>query len=112
MVEALVALAIVAIMAGLVFDTVSQTSHSALVVADRRAAVLLARSVLAAATVETAIAPVPERGTDGPFAWSITGDRYDGAAAGMIRLEQVVVTITLRSDGKTLARLAGIKVTR
>lgn len=112
MIEALVALAIVAIMAGLVFATVSQTSHSARIIADRRAAILLARSVLAAATAETAIAPVPARGTDGPLAWSVNRDRYEGAGEGTIRLEQVVVTISLRSDGKMLTRLTGIKVSR
>ncbi len=112
MIEALVALAIVAVMAGLVFTTVSQTSHAARIIADRRAAVLLARSVLAAATVDTATAPVPARGTDGPLAWSVTRDNYEGAGGGVTRLEQVVVTISLRSDGKMLTRLAGIKVSR
>lgn len=111
LIEALVALAIVAVMASLLFGTVIQTSQAALLVGDRRQAVLLARSVLAAATVETGIPPIPEAGTDGPFAWSINRNGFNGAG-GSIRLQQVVVTISRRSDGRLLARLAGADASR
>lgn len=111
LIEALVALAIVAVMASLLFGTVIQTSQAALVVGDRREAVLLARSVLAAATAQTPIPPIPDQGTDGPFSWTISRDTFSGAG-GEIRLEQVVVTISRRSDGRLLARLAGADASR
>ena len=110
LIEALIALAIVAVMASLLFTTRLQTSQAALLVGDRRQAVLLARSVMAAATVESSIAPISERGNEGPFDWSVTRSSFGGSSA--VRLQQVVVTITRRSDGRQLARLAGVEASR
>ena len=72
LVEALVALAIVAIMSTLVFDTLSQMSRSESLIAERRRGLLLARSVLAAATVQSVVPPVASNGTDGELAWQIS----------------------------------------
>lgn len=112
LVEALVALAIIATMSTLVFLTIAQTSQSATLVIERRRALLLARSVLAAATVDSPAPPIADEGVDGPLAWRVRGEDYRAEAAGDLRLRQVTVTISERGRGRTLASLTGLQVRR
>jgi len=110
--EALVALAIVAMMSTLVFVTISQMSQSASLVAERRRAMLLARSVLAAATVDSRSRAVPAQGADGDLAWSVSSDSWRPDDVGNLQLAKVTVTISDRIKGARLVRLAGVRVLR
>lgn len=110
--EALVALAIVAMMSTLVFVTISQMSQSSSLVAERRRAMLLARSVLAAATVDSRTRAVASQGSDGDLAWSVSSDSWRPDDVGTLPLAKVTVTITDRAKGVRLIRLAGVKLLR
>ena len=107
LVEALVSLAIVAMMAGLVFETISQLGNTAARASQQREATLLARSILAAASVDTPSPAIPASGTDGDLAWSIANQPYPGE--GGRALYKMTVTISRRADGRALTRLAGLK---
>lgn len=109
MVEALVALAIAALMAALVFDSVWQMGRTAAVAAEQRQALLLARSVLAAASVPGAGTPIAARGADGRLAWAIASEGYPGEAADGLPLETVSVAVSDAATGRVLARLTTLK---
>lgn len=109
MVEALIALAIVAIMAGVVFETVWQMGGAAARSGDQRAALLLARSVLAASTVDSPVAPIAARGRDGALSWAVSIQNWNGENDGGLTLREVRVTITDARSGVVLARLDGMK---
>jgi Tfp pilus assembly protein FimT len=112
MVEALVALAIAALMAALVFDTVWQMGRTAAVAAQQRQALLLARSVLAAASVPGTGSPIPPRGADGRLAWSIVHEGYASEAAEGVPLETVSVAVSDAATGRVLARLSSLRALR
>lgn len=109
MVEALVALAIAALMAALVFDSVWQMGRTAAAAANQRQALLLARSVLAAASVPGTASPIPANGTDGRLAWSITREAYASAAQDGLPLAAVRVAVRDTATGRVLARLSTLK---
>jgi Tfp pilus assembly protein FimT len=109
MVEALVALAIAALMAALVFDSVWQMGRTATVAAEQRQALLLARSVLAAASVPGTTSPIAPRGADGGLAWQIESEPYSDEAADGLQLETVSVAVSDAATGRVLARLTTLK---
>lgn len=109
MVEALVALAIASLMAALVFDSVWQMGRTAAAAANQRQALLLARSVLAAASVPGTAAAIAPRGTDGRLAWSITSEGYQSDAEDVLSLETVNVAVRDAASGRVLARLSTLK---
>ncbi|GEN99027.1 hypothetical protein NSE01_08600 [Novosphingobium sediminis] len=109
MVEALVALAIAALMAALVFDTVWQMGRTATVAAEQRQALLLARSVLAAASVPGSGSPISPHGSDGHLSWSIASEPYADGATDGLALQTVHVQVRDAVTGRTLARLTSLK---
>lgn len=109
MVEALVALAIAALMAALVFDTVWQMGRTAAAAAQQRQALLLARSVLAAASVPGSGSAIAPRGADGRLAWTVSREGFAGEAADGLALETVRVAVSDAATGKVLARLTTLK---
>jgi type II secretory pathway component PulJ len=109
LIEALVALAITALMAALVFDSVWQMGRTTAAAAQQRQALLLARSVLAAASVPGVTAPIAPRGTDGRFAWAIASEGYSGEAADGLPLETVSVAVSDAATGRVLAQLTTLK---
>ncbi|WP_421848473.1 hypothetical protein [Novosphingobium sp.] len=109
LVEALVALAIAALMAALVFDTVWQMGRTAAAAAEQRQALLLARSVLTAASVPGSGSAIAPRGGDGRLAWTVSSEGYAGEAADGLRLETVRVAVSDAATGKVLARLTTLK---
>ncbi len=109
MVEALVALAIAALMAALVFDTVWQMGRTAAAAAEQRQALLLARSVLAAASVPGPALAIAPRGADGRLAWTVSSEGYAGEPADGLALETVRVAVSDTATGKVLARLSTLK---
>ena len=106
LVEALFAFAIVAMMSALVYLTVSQVSHTTKTVLERRSALLLARSVLAAASVESRSKPISRTGIDGNLAWSVAIESYRSDEVEMVPLRKVSVTITDLSGQMRLAQLS------
>lgn len=108
LVEALVALAITAAMAGMVFSTVWQSAHTRQYAARHREAILLARSVLSAAQVGQS-APIPLQGSDGNLAWSWRAEPWSGSESDGLALQQVRVVITDAADGRELARLTSLR---
>jgi type II secretory pathway pseudopilin PulG len=108
LIEALIAFAIVAMMSALVYGTVAQVSHAATTLVERRSALLLARSVLAAATISSRARAISPTGVDGDLVWSISAEGYQAAEAEATPLRQVTVTITDRSGRRQLARLTGL----
>ena len=107
LVEALVALAIVAMMAGLVFETIAQLGDTAARAADRREATLLARSVMAAATLDARVPAIAAAGSDSGLNWQISTQPY--SSEGGLALRKVTVTIVRPADGAVLARLDGLR---
>lgn len=109
LIEALVALAIVALMATLVFDTVWQMGKTATVASEKRQALLLAQSVLSAASVPGSATPISARGTDGTYAWQLAAEPYAPGESGGVPLETIAVTITDAATGRVLAQLQTLK---
>ena len=109
LVEALVALAIAALMATLVFDTVWQMGKTAIAASEKRQALLLAQSVAAAASVPGAAPPIAPHGSDGALVWTVESDAYAGEAADGLTLETVTISITDAATGHVLARLETLK---
>jgi hypothetical protein len=104
-----VALAIAALMAALVFDSVWQMGRTAAAAAEQRQALLLARSVLAAASVPGVTAPIAPRGADGRLAWAVAREGYAGEAADGVPLETVSVAVSDVATGRVLARLTTLR---
>ena len=109
LVEALVALAIAALMAALVFDTVWQMGKTAVTASEKRQALLLAQSVLAAASVPTPASPIGQRGTDGTLAWQLDSEPFADAAGDGLALLTVRVAISDAATGRVLMRLETLK---
>lgn len=109
LVEALVALAIVAMMAGLVFETTWQMARTAAQTDDRRQALLLARSVLAAASVTGQVPAIPASGSDNGLAWQVRLEPFNGVEQPGVPLQQVHVVISDAAHGTRLAALDGLR---
>lgn len=104
--EALIAFAIIAMMSTLVYLTVAQVGQAAGRVVERRSALLLARSVLAATSIDSRARAISSSGTDGNLVWSIATETYRTDETGSTALHKITVTITDRTGGHQLARLA------
>lgn len=107
-VEALIALAIIAAMTAALVFTVAADAHARLMVRERRAALMLAQSQLDRARGgEINI----DDGQWGNLSWHIDREAYGGAAAfAHNRLEQVTVTVS-DADHHQLVRLASVRLT-
>lgn len=108
LVETLIAILIVAAMAGLWFQTVAGNARAQQGLADRRQAMLVARSQLATVGVLSAIAPGETIGSDAGFQWRIAIESSPEAPAGA---KQVTVTVA-RPGGTPLASLTSLRLGR
>ena len=108
-VEAMVAVLIVSLMAGLWFQTVAGTTARERGLADRRTALLVAQSQLATVGVLHAVVPGTTTGRDGRFAWRIAIDGAPDAGAGIAR---VTVTVDGDGEGNSARRLASLETLR
>ncbi len=94
--EALIALAILAVMLGVTFQTLSTMAHARRTLVDERRAALLAQSLMARVGTDIALAPGSTGGVTGGMSWRIDIDRYQGGAQfanGAQRLLRVDVSI-------------------
>jgi prepilin-type N-terminal cleavage/methylation domain-containing protein len=109
LIEALIALAIVAVMAAMVYDVVVTYGRTSAVAGTRRQATLLARSVLASASVSSPFPPVPATGIDNGLAWKVTSEPYQSGGDGGLPLRTITVSITQNGSSGVLVRLASLK---
>jgi general secretion pathway protein I len=111
LIEALIALAIIAAMTGALVETIAADAHARLAVEQRRGALLIARSALDQAAGGDAIDSGHADGAGPPLSWRIDRQPYaegtDPFAA--TRLEQLTVTVA-DSSGHRLARLATVRI--
>ena len=77
LVETLVATAIVAVMAAMLFGVVNQDTSARRALADRRVAVAIAQSHLEQAAVVGLAGDLPTTGTDQGFRWRLARTDYD-----------------------------------
>lgn len=105
LVEALVAVLIVATMAGVWFGTVNDNARAQLGLADRRTAMLVAQSQLATVGVLGAIAPGERVGSDAGMNYVIT------ITPATALLNRVTVSV-MRPGGSPLAVLETLKAGR
>ncbi|TGX48711.1 type II secretion system protein [Sphingomonas gei] len=113
LVETLVALAVIAAMSALLFDTVSTNAHFAQTVAKRREAVLLAQSLLAATTVSRDSHTVADTGNSHGLNWRITRvARGGGARDSGVPLEEVRISVADSATGRGLTSVRTLRLAR
>ena len=108
--EALIALTIIALMTGLVFQSMSQLGGMTAKTGERRHAYLLARSIMASTTVASQVAPMPPSGVDNGLAWRVTYAPFRSELGSGLALEQVSVMVADEETGRPLALLDSLKV--
>jgi len=106
LVETLVAVLIVAAMAGLWFDTLAQGIRQQQALADRRIALLVAQSRLATVGVLTTDSAGEDRGSDAGMNWQISREPFPQAGQG---IDKVEVTAG-RPGGDALASLQSLRL--
>lgn len=112
LVETLVSLAVIAAMSGLLFDTLGTNARFASNIAKRREAILLAQSMLAAATAPT-IADMSDTGNVHGLTWRVTrAARRDGQGGAGVPLQEVRVVVADAATGRSLADVRTLRLTR
>ncbi|MBC7520712.1 MAG: type II secretion system protein [Sandarakinorhabdus sp.] len=106
LVEALVAVLIVAAMAGLWFDTLAQGVRQQGTLADRRIAMLVAQSRLAVAGVAHAGGGQDSSGSNAGMDWRIRVEPYPDAGDG---IEMITVSVG-KPGGTVLANLQSLRI--
>lgn len=118
LVESLVALAIVAAMAGMLFDTLGSQALATHDLARRREAVLLAQSLLAqsllpGAAIDPGGGRLEDTGTWHGLVWRHSRRPLDGGARGSApRLEEVSIEVADRTTGRRLASVQTLQLAR
>lgn len=113
LVETLVAFAVIAGMSGMLFDAITTNARAAQHIAQKRTAILLARSLLAQAVLPPGSGQLSEAGSSNAFTWRFTeralavGARDEGAA-----LEEVRIDVLDRSSGRRLASVRTLRLAR
>lgn len=103
LVETLAALLILAVMAGLWFQTIGGVAQRERAAAERQSAMLVAASALATVGVLEAVSPGTRTGSSNGYAWAIDIER-----AGTGNLARVTVTVR-DAHGGTLAALKTLR---
>lgn len=112
LIETLVALAILAAMAGVVYAAIGANARAAAGMRQRREAILLAQSLLAQATIAAGPYRLGERGREGALTWRATVRRAaQGAREGGPALEDVAVEVR-GADGRRLASARTLRLDR
>ncbi|OYW45794.1 MAG: hypothetical protein B7Z08_00100 [Sphingomonadales bacterium 32-68-7] len=112
LVETLVALAILSVMLGVTFETVSRSLRAANEAQARRLAMLEARSVLAQVGATIPLVAGVAQGDSGRWSWRVEIAPEAGQASTQaVALNRVSVVI-LDADSRTLARLDTLRLAR
>ncbi len=113
LVESLVALAVIASMASLLFEAVSINARAAQHVAQKRAAIMLARSLLAQAVLPSGPDQLEETGQSNDMSWRLSRRSIDrGARNEDVPLEEVRIDINERATGRSLTTIRTLRLTR
>lgn len=111
--DAMVALAIFAIMSALLFQTVSSTALAKRHVADSRRAILIAQSRLAELQEEHSTNVLQTDGRDNNFVWRTNVDRLGNTALENSRgLEKVSVTVSNSKTNRDIVTLRSLRLAR
>jgi hypothetical protein len=112
LIEAIVSSAIVAIVLGMAFQVIGETAARQRMDEQRRAAVLVAQSELAATGTEIPVQQGESAGLSGPFAWRVAIEPYGGdvapSTAGV--LMRVTVAVSGRQGGPALVTLHSLRL--
>jgi prepilin-type N-terminal cleavage/methylation domain-containing protein len=114
LVETLIATAVIATMTALVFQGISVNAGTTRMIADRRGAVLVAKSALDMSTVsEMADGGVGARtGVSGVFRWRITEQPYPNSLGTAPTLHLITVTVSRVGVEKPLVQLRTLRIVR
>ncbi len=107
--EALVASAIVAAMLGVTLEVVQNNARAARINEERRAALLVAQSQLAAAQVAVPGPIATREGKSGAIGWSLRIEPYRGPLASPA-LDRITVTAGQGPSGEPLVELSTLRV--
>jgi len=112
LVDAVVASAIIAITLGATFEVLGSVRHRQGQMDDRREALLVARSEMAAVGSEIALAPGRSEGLAGDYVWRVEVTPYaqPGPASKAGDLALVRVSVSLRQDKTELTRLSTLRL--
>jgi type II secretion system protein I len=110
-VEALVAIAIVAAMTGAMFQVIATNASTARAVTERRLALLVAQSVIDLAIVQGTRSRAAERGSTAGMTWVATSQPHgsDGFG-GNLRTEHLQVSVWNRNNPSPLVTLKTLAV--
>lgn len=110
LIEVLVGLAIVALSLGGLFEVVGSGAVRAHQAENKRAALVVAQSELAAAGIAYPLDGGPVNGVEGPYSWWISAarDGRDNSDAG--QLWRVTVQVGLQSGGPVLVQLRSLRL--
>jgi len=109
-IETMIAAAIVILLLGVMYRSIADSAARHGGLEDRRTAMLIARSQMAAVGQEIPAAPGRYAGFEGNYVWQVEVSPYD-AAGGALPLSRVLVTVRRRDQGAGLARLSSVKPT-
>ncbi|MGI9375009.1 MAG: type II secretion system protein [Tsuneonella suprasediminis] len=113
LIETLVALTVIAAMSALLFAAISAQAQAADRVEQKREAILLARSLLAQATVPRGPGELADAGRWRNFAWRFTYRAVGGGARDTsVPLQRVRVDVLERTTGHRLVRVETLRLDR
>lgn len=111
--ETLVALAVIAMMSGLLFQAISNNVRLSQGVAARREAMLLAQSLLAAASAPSDARSAADHGSARGMSWRITrSPRTRDARDGGLPLEEVRIDVADATTGRMLTQVRTLRLGR
>lgn len=109
--ETLVAVGVIAMVMGMTFRTVSANAQAARMMADRRAAVLIAQSALEAASGSASDVSLERGGRERGLRWEVTVEPYGGEARDSgVPLQRVTVTVESEASRRPLVRLGTLRL--
>ena len=112
LIETLIATAIIAGMVGTTYQVITTSARQTGEVENRRLAILVAQSQIAAVGAAQNSGFGETRGVTDGIRWRIVIDAYRSGPVSAARLEQVRVTTGLDSDGRDLFTVRTIRVAR
>ncbi len=111
LVEALVALAIIAVMSGLFFQTLSGSVQASRGIEARRLAVLIAQSQLAAA--EAGAIRSADEGDSVGMHWTVEIEPWgQGARSGSLALDRIVVSVVAPGSSRPAMTLESLRASQ
>lgn len=112
-VEALVALAVIAAMASLLFEAISTNASAHAKITNKRQAILLAQSLLAQATISQGTGELPPSGQSDQFRWRVTHRMVsNGPRDAAVPLQEVKIDVTDRESGRFLVSVQTLRLER